>query len=234
LAAVFAVNVVEFANRKSRKNMKILNKLLFAIVVLSTFGFSNYVSAQEAPDALVKRISQEVLEIARTDKEVQKGNPKRMLGVVEAQIAPYIDFQRMTALAAGPHWRDSSAEQQKQLTNEFRALLVYTYSSAMSQIKGQRLEFKPMRADAQDTAVEVRSTVIQPHGEPIELTYRLQKQPSGWKIYDVNIMGVWLIEAYKGTFTSEINKAGINGLIATLAEKNKRLAANAAKSSNLS
>ena len=187
--------------------------------------------AQEAPDALIKRISQEVLEAAKSDKEIQSGNQRHVLELVEAKILPYVDFQRMTALAAGRYWRQATPEQQKQLTDEFRTLLVYTYSGAITQIRDQKLEFKPMRASPDDTEVEVRSQVLQPRGgDPIQLNYRLMKTPDGWKIYDVNVLGAWLVETYKGNFAAEISKGGIDGLIKTLSEKNKRLAASAGKS----
>lgn len=211
--------------------MKILNRLLTVAWTLGVLTLAGAAFAQqEAPDALIKRISQEVLDTAKHDKELQAGNQKRVLEVVESKILPYVDFQRMTALAAGRFWRQATPEQQKQLTDEFRTLLIYTYSGAISQIKDQKLEFKPMRANPADTEVEVHTQVIQPRGEPIQLSYRLEKLPSGWKIYDMNVLGAWLVEAYKGNFASEINRGGIDGLIKTLSEKNKKLAAGAAKS----
>lgn len=210
--------------------MKIFNKL-FAIAgfVFGSLAFTGHAAAQEAPDALVKRISQEVLDAAKSDKDIQGGNQKKVLELVEAKILPHVDFQRMTALAAGRFWRQATPEQQKQLTNEFRSLLIYTYSGAISQVRDQKLDFKPMRGDPADTEVEVRSQVVQPRGEPIQLNYRLAKSPNGWKIYDVNVLGAWLVETYKGNFAAEISKGGIEGLIKTLEEKNKRLEASAAK-----
>jgi phospholipid transport system substrate-binding protein len=209
--------------------MKTLNQLFIAIGFGMLAFAGGAVAQQEAPDALVKRISQEVLEIAKTDKDIQRGNQKRVLEIVEAKILPNVNFQRMTAMAAGRFWREASPEQQEQLTNEFRSLLVYTYSGAISQVKEQKLEFKPLRADPADTEVEVRSQVVQPRGEPIQLNYRLEKSPSGWKIYDVNVLGAWLVETYKGNFAAEINKNGIDGLIKALSDRNKKLAASAAK-----
>lgn len=206
-------------------------KKLFAVAgfALAGLALAPAAVAQEAPDALVKRISQEVLETAKSDKDIQAGNQKRVLELVEAKILPHVDFQRMTALAAGRFWREATPEQQKQLVNEFRTLLVYTYSGAISQVKDQKLEFKPMRADS-DTEVEVRSQVLQPRGgDPIQLNYRLEKSPTGWKIYDVNVLGAWLVETYKGNFAAEISKGGIDGLIKALSDRNKRLAASAAK-----
>lgn len=205
--------------------MNILRKICVLILTLGGLAFAQHSIAQEAPDALVKRISQEVLDLAKADKEIQTGNQKRVLDLVEAKILPYVDFKRMTALAAGRHWRDATPEQQELLTNEFRALLVFSYSSALSLIKDQKIAFRPMRGDSGDTEVEVRSEVVQPRGEPIQLNYRLEKLASGWKIYDVNIFGAWLVEAYKGSFTIEIIRGGIDGLIKVLSDKNKKLAA---------
>jgi phospholipid transport system substrate-binding protein len=182
------------------------------------------VPANEAPDALVKRISQEVIDIAKTDKAIQAGDQKKVMDVVENKILPYVDFQRMTALAAGRFWRDASPEQQKALSEQFRTLLIFTYSGALSQIKDETIEFKPLRSEPGDTEVEVRSQVNVARGEPIPLNYRVAKSPSGWKIYDINVLGAWLVETYKGTFASEINKGGVDGLIKALTEKNKKLA----------
>lgn len=201
-----------------------------AAFALGALAFVHPAQAQEAPDALIKRLSQEVLDTAKSDKDIQAGNQKKVLDLVETKVLPYVDFQRMTALAAGRFWRQATPEQQKQLTDEFRALLVYTYSGAITQVKDQKLEFKPLRADPNDSEVEVRTQVLQPRGgDPIQLNYRLEKLPNGWKIYDVNVLGAWLVETYKGNFAAEISKGGIDGLIKTLSEKNKRLAASAAK-----
>ncbi len=180
---------------------------------------------QEAPDVLIKRVSEEILDIAKNDKQIQAGNQQRIIELVQAKIIPYVNFQRMTALAAGRFWREASPEQQAALTSEFRTLLIFTYSGAISQVRNQRLDFKPLRAAADDTEVEVKSSVVQARGEPLQLNYRLEKTPVGWKIYDLNILGAWLVETYKGSFSSEIAKGGIDGLIKTLAERNKRLAA---------
>lgn len=214
--------------------MKNFKNILALMLVFASVALAPAVHADEAPDALVKRISLEVLELVKADKEIQAGNQKRVLDLVDAKILPFVDFQRMTSLAAGRFWREASPEQQKQLTTEFRALLVYTYSGAISQIKDQKIEFKPMRAEAADTDVEVRSQVVQPRGEPIQLNYRLEKLQGGWKIYDVNVLGAWLVETYKSSFAAEIGKVGIDGLIKALSDKNKKLAASAAKTSKSS
>ncbi len=185
--------------------------------------------AQEAPDALVKRVSEEILAIAKTDKQVQAGNQERIMEVVRAKILPHINFQRMTQLTAGRYWREATPGQQQALTNEFRTLLVYTYAGAVAQIRNQTLEFKPMRATPDDTEVEVRTAVIQSRGEPIQLNYRLEKGPNGWKIVDVNILGAWLVQTYRNSFAAEIQKGGIDGLIKALYDRNKQLSADPPK-----
>lgn len=206
--------------------MKLLAKLFFsAVTAAALVGAAGTASAQEAPDALVKRISNDVLDTAKSDKDIQGGNLKRITQLVEEKIIPSVDFERMTALAVGRHWREATDAQKQQLQSEFRKLLISTYAGALSQVRDQKIEFSPLRASPTDTDVEVRSQVIQPRGEPIQISYRMEKVASGWKIYDVNVLGAWLIEAYKGTFSSEIDKGGIDGLIATLTNKNKQLAA---------
>ncbi|UTY57316.1 phospholipid-binding protein MlaC [Massilia sp. erpn] len=204
-------------------------KLIKQLIALATVAFAVSATAapapaNEAPDVLVKRISQEVLDTAKADKEIQAGNQKRVMDLVETKILPYVDFQRMTSLAAGRYWREATPDQQKQLSTEFRTLLIFTYSGALSQVKNETIEFKPLRADPSDTEVEVRSQVNVARGEPVPLNYRVAKSAAGWKIYDINVLGAWLVETYKGTFASEISKGGIDGLIKALANKNKQLA----------
>jgi phospholipid transport system substrate-binding protein len=194
---------------------------LFSIAVLFQFGSA---LAQEAPDALIKRISQDVLDTAKSDKTIQNGNQKRIRALVEAKIIPHVDFERMTSLAVGRYWREATPEQQQRLTVEFRDLLIHTYSGAITQIQEQKLQFRPFRAQAAETDVIVYSQVIQSGKEPIQLNYRLENRGGVWKIYDINILGAWLIQTYKGTFSTEIGKSGIDGLIKTLSEKNKTLA----------
>ncbi|MDO9217523.1 MAG: ABC transporter substrate-binding protein, partial [Lacisediminimonas sp.] len=195
--------------------MKLLAKILAPIFVAFAL-LPAAAQAQEAPDVLVKRISEEVVNTAKADKQIQGGNQQRVLALVEEKIIPHVDFQHMTALAAGRYWRQATPQQQQQLTKEFRDLLIHTYSGAISQVRDQELVFKPMRAAPADTEVEVRSEVQQARGEPIQLNYRLEKTPAGWKIYDVNVLGAWLVETYKGNFSSEIGKSGIDGLIKVL------------------
>ncbi|PLY58656.1 hypothetical protein HBH1_03156 [Herbaspirillum sp. BH-1] len=207
--------------------MKMLAKLFaIAAIAVPALSFSGAASAQEAPDALVKRISSEVLDTAKNDKDIQAGNNGRIMQLVEQKILPYVDFERMTQLAAGRYWRQATPEQQKQLITQFRSLLVFTYSGALSQVRDQKIEFKPLRAAPGDTEVEVNSQVISSRGgEPIQMSYRLEKKADGWKLYDVNVLGAWLVEAYRGTFSSEISKGGIDGLIKALSDKNQQLAA---------
>lgn len=209
--------------------MTMLKRLLTIVLACGALALTGTAAAQEAPDALVKRISNEVLDTAKTDKDIQAGNQKKVLELVEAKVLPHIDFQRMTALAAGRYWREATPEQRQRLAEEFRDLLIYTYSGAISQVRDQKIEYKPFRGEPTDTEVEVRTQVLQPRGEPIQLNYRLEKQASGWKIYDVNVLGAWLVESYKSSFSTEISKNGIDSLIKVLDEKNKRLAAAAAK-----
>jgi len=205
--------------------MKFIKQLIaVATLAFATTGFASAQNANEAPDALVKRISSEVLTIAKTDKDIQAGNTRKVMDLVETKILPYVDFERMTSLAAGRYWREATPEQKRQLSAEFRTLLIFTYSGALSQVRNETIEFKPLRADPSDTEVEVRSQVNMTRGEPILLNYRVAKGTSGWKIYDINVLGAWLVETYKGTFNAEISKGGIDGLIKTLAAKNKQLA----------
>ncbi len=209
--------------------MKLLKKLIAVAAVSLAFGATAAPSA-EAPDVLVKRISLEVIQTAKTDKEIQAGNQQRVIELVETKILPYVDAPRMTMLASGRYWRDATPEQKQKLTAEFRTLLIYTYSGALSQIKNETVEFKAMRSDPTDTDVEVRSQVNVARGEPTVLNYRVAKSATGWKIYDINVMGAWLVETYKSSFASEISKSGIDGLIKVLAEKNKGLAAKPSQS----
>jgi phospholipid transport system substrate-binding protein len=210
--------------------MKLIKQLITAATLaISASAFAAAPTGNEAPDVLVKRISQEVIDAAKSDKDIQAGNQKKVMDLVETKILPYVDFQRMTSLAAGRFWREATPEQQKQLTAEFRTLLVFTYSGALSQIKNETVEFKPMRADPADPEVEVRSSVVVQRGEPVQLNYRLAKGPAGWKIFDINVLGAWLVETYKGNFAAEIGKTGIDGLVKALAERNKKLAAKQTK-----
>jgi phospholipid transport system substrate-binding protein len=179
----------------------------------------------ETPQVLIQRVTQEVLEIARNDKDVKAGDRKRIHQLVETKILPHVDFQRTTSMAVGRYWREASPQQQQQLIGEFRSLLMHTYAGALSQIGSQKPDFKPQRSHADESEAEVRFQVSQARGgDPMQLSYRLHKSADGWKVYDVNLLGAWLIETYKGSFAAEIGKSGIDGLIRSLAEKNRKLA----------
>lgn len=196
-----------------------------AFLFLFALSFAPTARAEEAPDVLVKRITQEVMDTARSDKAIKAGNRERIHQLVEAKIVPHVDIERATALTVGRHWRDATPEQKQQLIREFRALLLYTYAGGLAQIREQKLEFKPFRADPADTEVEVRFEVRQARrAEPVQVSYRLYKAPDGWKVYDVNVLGVWLGQTYRSSFAAEIERGGIDGLIRTLTEKNRKLA----------
>jgi phospholipid transport system substrate-binding protein len=200
------------------------------IVTAAVAAFSASVIAapapatNEAPDVLVKRVSTDVIDSVKADKDIQAGNSRKIIDLVNTKILPYVDADKMTAQAAGRFWRQATPEQQKQLSAEFRDLLIYTYAGALSQIKNETIEFKPFRADPADPEVEVKSQVNLTRGEPITLNYRLSKGAQGWKIFDLNVMGAWLVETYKSTFASEIGKGGIDGLIKKLHDRNQQLA----------
>lgn len=186
-------------------------------------------AAEEAPDALIRRLSSEVLDNIKSDKSVQAGDMTKVISLVDSQIMPNVNFVRMTASAVGRNWRQATPEQQKRLQDEFKILLVRTYSGALAQVKDQSVNVKPLRAGAADTEVIVRTEVLG-RGEPVQLDYRMEKAASGWKIYDLNVLGVWLVETYRSQFAQEISAKGIDGLIASLAQRNQSNAAGAKKS----
>ena len=180
-------------------------------------------AADEAPDALIKRLSEDTLSAIKADKAIQAGDISKVIALVDSKIMPNVNFQRMTAAAVGPAWRQATPEQQKRLQDEFKTLLVRTYSGALSQVDDQTITVKPQRSQPADTEVVVRSE-IRGRGDPIQLEYRLEKTPgqgAGWKIFNLNVLGVWLVETYRSQFSQEINAKGVDGLIATLAERNK-------------
>ncbi len=188
-------------------------------------------AADEAPDAFIKRMSDEVLATIRADNKVRSGDIDHIMSVVDAQIMPNVNFQRMTASAVGPAWRDATPDQRRRLQEEFKLLLVRTYSGALSQVTDETITMKPLRAAPTDTDVIVRSE-IRGRGDPIQLEYRLEKTPgqgAGWKIYNLNVLGVWLVETYRTQFAQEVSSKGIDGLIASLSERNRANAAGAAK-----
>lgn len=181
-------------------------------------------ASEEAPDALIKRISNAVMDTLSKDTELQSGNVQRVMDLVNSEIMPHVNFQRMTSASVGRFWRDANPVQQQQLQDEFKTLLVRTYAGALGELKGNTLHFRPLRARPADTDVVVRSEV-RGRGDPIQLDYRMEKTPQGWKVYDLNVLGVWLGQTYRTQFAQEINKTGIDGLIAFLAERNQSNAA---------
>jgi phospholipid transport system substrate-binding protein len=177
----------------------------------------------EAPDALIKRLSTDVLETIKADKAIRAGDMSKVVTLVDTRIMPNVNFQRMTSSAVGPAWRQATPEQQKRLQEEFKILLVRTYAGALAQVTDQTITMRPLRAAPDDKEVLVRSE-IKGGGESIQLDYRLEKTPgqgAGWRIYNLNVLGVWLVETYRSQFAQEINAKGIDGLIATLTERNK-------------
>jgi phospholipid transport system substrate-binding protein len=181
--------------------------------------------AQEAPDALVKRVAQEALSIIKSDPKVQAGDQAHIRDLIEAKIAPHFDMDRMTALAAGRAYRQATPEQKKRLADEFKSLLIRTYSNALNQYRDQTLQYEPLRADPNATEVTVRTQVIRPGQTPVSIDYSMEKTPSGWKAYDVIVGGVSLVTNYRDEFTQQVREGGIDGLIKALAAKNAGTAA---------
>jgi len=179
------------------------------------------VHAQEAPDALVKRVAEDVLASIRADKDLQASNPAKVKQLIEVKLAPHFDFARMTALAMGRNWRAAPPEQQRQLTEQFKTLLVRTYSGALTNYRDNTMNYKPLRANAGDTDVIVRTEVTRPGQAPVPIDYSMEKTPEGWKAYDVIVAGVSLVTNYRDEFNDVIKSSGVDGLIKTLADKNK-------------
>jgi len=212
--------------------IKLTMKRIFAIALFAVPMLAVWpAQAQEtAPDALAKRVTDEVIAVLRADKDIQAGNTKKVLDLVEAKIVPHFNFSRMTRLAVGAPWRQASAAQQQSLTNEFRTLLVNTYTTAFTQYRDQVIEYRPFKMASGDTDVVVRSLIKQKTGaDPIDINYSMEKVDGTWKVYDVVIAGVSLVQNYRSTFASEIQKGGVDGLIAALSAKNKALAQQVSK-----
>lgn len=202
-----------------------MKKLIFsiAIALISFSAFAQNALDAATPDGLIKTIVTDVMVSVKADPEIQKGNIPRVVELVEKKIVPYTDMRRTTQLAMGRNWSKATPEQQNQLIIEFKNLLIRTYSGALSQLRDQTVQYKPLRSSPSDTDVIVRTVVIG-KSDPIPLDYRLEKTNEGWRVYDVNIMGAWLIEAYRNQFTNQINQNGIDGLIKFLQERNAMLA----------
>jgi phospholipid transport system substrate-binding protein len=199
-----------------------MKRIFQALLVLAAWlpAFAA-VSAELAPDELVRTTSREVIEILKTDKEARSG--KKLLDLVDAKVLPHFDFSRMTRLAVGKNWRSANPEQQQSLVREFRTLLVRTYSSALATYKDQVIDVRPVKLNAGDTEVTVRTQVQQSGGQPVQIDYAMEKKPDGWKVFDVTVAGVSLVTNYRSTFDRQIAEGGIDGLIKSLADKNRSL-----------
>ncbi|MDO9313445.1 MAG: ABC transporter substrate-binding protein [Burkholderiaceae bacterium] len=181
-------------------------------------------AAATSPDDLINKLSNEVLDSVKADKSIQAGDMKKIQALVEEKVIPHVNFQRMTSSAVGRYWRQATPEQQSSLESEFKTLLMRTYAGALSQVKDQTVQIKPSRTAPEGNEVIVR-TEVRGKGDPVQLDYRVEKANSSWKIYDVNVLGVWLVENYRNSFAQEIGANGIDGLIAKLTERNKTAAA---------
>ena len=200
-------------------------KSLF-VVLLGSFLLTTSVWAQEdSPDALIKKVTDDVLTIVRQDKDIQSGNTKKAIELVEAKVLPNFNFQHMTALAMGKDWSKASPEQKKNLSEEFKTLLVRTYSNALTGYKDQVVRYKPTKVPGGDTEVVVKTEVVQSGSKPIALDYSMEKQSDGWKVYDVVVAGVSLVTTYRDTFNQEVRANGVDGLIKMISDKNKQLEA---------
>jgi phospholipid transport system substrate-binding protein len=199
------------------------NFFRFLLMLGLSLGLGAAWAADEAPDAFVKRISNETFDAVRGDKSIKGGDINKIMQLVDSKLMQHVNFRRMTALATGPGWRKATPEQQERLQEEFKLLLIRTYSGALSQINDQTIEVKPLRGTLDEKNLVVQ-TEIRGKSEPLQLDYRLEKTPgdgAGWKIFDLNVLGIWLVENYRSQFSKEINAGGIDGLIKSLSERNK-------------
>lgn len=207
-----------------------MNKSLFSLIFSATLlwlpAAASAAASNLAPDALARGVTEEVVQILRTDKDLQSGSQKKARELIETKIAPHFNFVSMTKLALGKNWASATPDQRKALTEEFRALLVQTYTASLTLFKDQKIEYRPLKIAADDTDVLVRSLVKSSSGgEPVQVDYGMEKTDDGWKVYNVKIGGISLVENYRGTFNTEIQKSGVDGLIKTLRDKNRALVA---------
>ncbi len=202
---------------------RITQYLITGLLLISSAVFAQTPDQATAPDALIKMVVTDVMSSVKSDPDIQKGNIPKVVDLVEKKIVPYTDMRRTTEMAMGPNWKKATPEQQNQLVMEFKNLLIRTYSGALSQLRDQTVQFKALRAAPDDKDVVVK-TVVLGRGDPVPLDYRLEKTDKGWKVYDMNIMGVWLVEAYRNQFTNQISQNGIDGLVKFLQDRNKQLA----------
>ncbi|MFB0935702.1 MAG: ABC transporter substrate-binding protein [Propionivibrio sp.] len=198
-------------------------KGFFSFFLGLLLSVSSVFAQEDSPDALVKKVTEEVLTIVRQDKDIQNGNTRKAVELVEVKVLPHFNFQRMTALAMGKDWNKANAEQKKRLSEEFKTLLVRTYSNALTSYRDQTIRYKPTKMPGGDADVVVKTEILQPGSKPIQLDYSLEKQSEGWKVYDVIVAGVSLVTNYRDTFTQEVRANGVDGLIQMLSAKNKQL-----------
>lgn len=202
---------------------KLFTKLVFCLAVALLPGLA--VAQDLTPDGLVKSVTNDVLQIMRTDKDIQSGNTRRAIELIEQKVLPHFDFMHMTRLAVGKDWRSATPDQQKALAGEFKTLLVRTYSNALTSYKDQAVDFKPFKMQPGETDVLVRSEIKQPGGKPVQLDYNLAKEANGWKVYDVIVAGVSLVTNYREQFGQEVRAGGVDGLVKSLKKRNAELAA---------
>jgi len=207
-------------HRRGLHRLALASVLLVGAVVA---GIRPAHAADEAPDALVKRLSTDVLETIKADKSIKAGDVQKIMVLVDSKIMPNVNFQRMTASAVGPAWRQATPEQKSRLQEEFKTLLVRSYAGALDQVSDQSVTVRPFRGGPDDKEVLIR-TEVRGQGDPVQLDYRLEKTPgdgAGWKVYNINVLGVWLVDTYRSQFAEEISGKGLDGLIAALAARNK-------------
>lgn len=209
---------------------RVLMRGLLALGLVAGLPVAVHAADASAPDLLIRQLSLETIEAVKADKAIQGGDVQKIVALVDSKVMPHVNFQRMTASAVGRYWRQASPEQQKRLQDEFKTLLMRTYAGALTQVKDQTVALKPLRAAADDTEVVVR-TEVRGKGDPIQLDYRLEKSGSIWKIYDVNVLGIWLADQYRNSFAQEIGANGIDGLIKALADRNAKAGGPAAAKS---
>lgn len=207
-----------------KTNNLISASIATVLLLLSGANFAQVPDQNTPPDALIKMVVTDVMTSVKADPDIQKGNIPKVMELVEKKIVPFTDMRRTTEMAMGPNWKKATPEQQAILTSEFKTLLMRTYSGALSQLRDQTVQFKALRAAPDDKEVVVK-TVVVGRGDPIPLDYRLEKGANGWKVYDMNIMGAWLVEAYRNQFANQIGQNGIDGLVKFLQDRNKQLAA---------
>jgi len=206
-----------------KSSKRITQCLVVGLFLISSSVFSQIPDQATTPDALIKMVVIDVMVSIKSDPDIQKGNIPKIVDLVEKKIVPFTDMRRTTEMAMGPNWKKATPEQQNQLVLEFKNLLIRTYSGALSQLRDQTVQFKALRAAPDDKEVTVK-TVVLGRGDPVPLDYRLEKTDKGWKVYDINIMGAWLVEAYRNQFSNQISQNGIDGLVKFLQDRNKQLA----------